>query len=376
MKNIVIFSIFALLIIFSVQQLSFGEYTAAERKQAVEEAHEKYKRKIVPSEKEKEEEVVDDEPKITETKSKLKKLLPTEEKLEEITYRTIWQYVDKQSTLDDEVGIETLTAFLRDITRVYDPIINKYKVSTIQIEIIKYEDIYEFEYYWEEISVRTLEEIFNNAYLVGSPSENIDCMFNHSTEGAFTICKTDKYLVQSIIFDKYQEHFSYNKLKIGPKKLQLNQDEMTTRVVQEILKNIEKNESIENDYQLYKILESNREIKNAVNKQNDEKIKKQNSVEGKENKSLGIEKDKKYGIQKFSCIKDEFGLVTISGQFNNNQIKKDKVVLEILFLDYKQNIIFKNTANLLEVDEFETKRFLGNAKINKPFSTCTININN
>ena len=218
---------------------------------------------------------------------------------------------------------------------------NKYKVPTIQIEIIKYDDIYEFEYYWDETSSVTLEEIFNNAYLVGSPSENIDCMFNHSTEGAFTICKTDKYLVQSIIFDKYQEHFSYNKLKIGPKKLQLNQDEMTTRVVQEILKNIEKNESIENDYQLYKILESNREIKNAVNKQNDEKIKKQNSVGGEENKSLGIEKDKKYGIQNFSCIKDEFGLVTISGQFNNNQIKKDKVILEILFLDYDQNIVFK-----------------------------------
>ena len=375
MKNILIFSIFTILIIFSLQQLSFGEYTsteATERKQAVEEAHEQFKRKIIPSEKEEKEEEVTKDPEITETKSKLKKLLPTEEKLEEITYRTVWQYVDKQSTLDEEVGIETLTSFLRDITRVYDPMHNKYKVPTIQIEIIKYDDIYEFEYYWDETSSVTLEEIFNNAYLVGSPSENIDCMFNHSTEGAFTICKTDKYLVQSIIFDKYQEHFSYNKLKIGPKKLQLNQDEMTTRVVQEILKNIEKNESIENDYQLYKILESNREIKNAANKQNDEKIEKQNSVRGKENKSLGIEKDKKYGIQNFSCIKDEFGLVTISGQFNNNQIKKDKVILEILFLDYDQNIVFKNTANLLDIDEFETKRFLGNTKINNSFLTCTI----
>ena len=73
------------------------------------------------------------------------------------------------------------------------------KYPQIQIEIIKYDDIYEFEYYWDETSSVTLEEIFNNAYLVGSPSENIDCMFNHSTEGAFTICKTDKYLVQSII---------------------------------------------------------------------------------------------------------------------------------------------------------------------------------
>ena len=373
MKNVIIFSIFAILIIFSLQQLSFGEYIsaeAAERKQAVEEAHEQFKRKIIPTEKEEEKEEVTEEPKITETKSKLKKLLPTEEKLEEITYRTIWQYVDKQSTLDEEVKIETLTSFLRDITRVYDPLDNQYKVSTIQIEIIKYEDIYEFEYYWDEISSNNLKEIFDNAYLIGSPNENIDCMFNHSKEGAVTMCKTDEYLVQSIIFDKYQEHFSYNKLKIGPQKLQLNQDEMTTRIVQEILKNIEKKEGIESDYELYKILESNREKIENKNKINE----KENNIEKKQGKmeSLGIEKDKKYGIQNFSCIKDEFGLVTISGQFNNNQIKKDKVILEILFLDFEQNIIFKNTANLLDVDEFETKRFIGNTKTDKSFLTCII----
>ena len=103
-------------------------------------------------------------------------------------------------------------------------------------------------------------------------------------------------------------------------------------------------------------------------------MKKKKNTDKKQDKkeSLGIEKDKKYGIQNFLCIKDEFGLVTISGQFNNNQIKKDKVILEILFLDFEQNVIFKNTANLLNVDEFETKRFIGNTKADKSFLTCTI----
>jgi len=370
MKKIVIFTIFTILMIISIQNISFGEESTEreDRKKAIEEAYKNFKRPHQIIEESVAEEEVK-EPEVKKILSKLKKLLPTEEKLEEGTLRTIWQYVDKQSTLDDEVGIETLTAFLKDITRVYDPITNKYKVSTIQIEIIKFDDIYEFEYYWDETSTVTIEEIFNNAYLVGSPNKNIDCMFNHSAEGAFTICKTDKYLVQSIIFDKYQEHFSYNKLKIGPQKLQLNQDEMTTMVVQQILKNIDKSNGVESDYELYKILKSNAEIK-----QNEKTIKEQNSIGEKEKKNeiLGIEKDKKYGIQNFSCIKDEFGLVTISGQFNNNQIKKDKVILEILFLDSNQNIVFKNTANLLNIDEFETKRFLGNTKINNSFLTCTV----
>ena len=138
---------------------------------------------------------------------------------------------------------------------------------------------------------------------------------------------------------------------------------------------------------LYKTLELNQKNEekefrdNEISKreldENEEKIQKENRIKEEQNKNklLGIEKDKKYGIQNFSCVKDEFGLVTISGQFNNNEIKKDKVILEILFLDYEQNIIFKNNANLLEIDEFETKRFLGNTKIDKPFFTCTITQN-
>ena len=382
MKKIIIFTIFTVLMIFSIQQISYAEEPSEEkdRSDEVKEAYKIFKRdlpvknntEIIEEEKKKE---------VKKIPSKLKKILPTEEQLEKITLRTIWKFIDKQSNFDEEVGIETMTALLRDITRVYDPIVNKYRVATIQIEIIKYDDIYELEYYWDEISVNSLEKIFDNGYLLGSPNEDIDCMFNHSEEGAMTLCKSNEYIIQSTIYDKYQEHFSYNKLKVGSEKLELTQDEMTTRIVDIILKNIDS--SINEETQLYKMLESNREIKESelkekqvMNKKNKEEVENNNlKVEQNRNKLLGIEKDKKYGIQNFSCIKDEFGLITISGQFNNNQIKKDKVVLEILFLDYEQNIIFKNSANLLDIDKFETKRFLGNTKIDESYSICTVKAN-
>ena len=370
MKKLAMFLIFSFLMIFSLQQITFAEIENEEqREKEIEKAIEKYKRKSIEKAIE-EEEKVKEESEIRKIPSKLIKLLPTENKLEEITHRTIWEYVDRQSTLDEEIGIETMTALLRDISRVYDPIVNKYKVSTIQIEIIKYDDKYELAHYWDEISNSSIEKIFNNAYLLGSPNEGTDCMFNYSKEGAMTICKTDEYVIQSIIFDKYQEHFMYNKLKIGTEKLELNQNEITTRVVEEILKNIKKHENLKNNYQLYKILKPSIEIKENSNK----KLTDTNNSIDDENKSLGLEKNKKYGIQNFSCTKDEFGLITISGQFNNNQIKKDRIVLEILFLDYEQNIIFKNMANLLEINEFETKRFLGNTKMDKSFATCTIKV--
>ena len=376
MKKIVFSMVFMILIIILTEQNVSGEEIEGEeeRKIAAEKASDALKRNNTRSEPE-----ITIEPEKIEEKEvkkklgKLKKLLPTEEELDEITLGTVWRYVDKQSQKNEEENIEVIQGLVRDIGRVYDPVVNKFKVATIQIEIIKFEDFNNLKNYWFNEKNSSLANLYDNAYLVGKPNEHTECLFNYSNNGAITICKTDEFVIQSIIFDKYQEHYMYSKPQTGFKKLELNQDEMTTRIVEKILEKIQKNVEITSNGNLYKILESNREIKEReYNKESDE----QNKFLVEKNKELGIEKDKKYGIQNFSCLKDEFGLIMISGQYNNNQIKKDKVVMEILFLDYDNEVIFKNKANLLEINKFETKRFLGNLKIDKNFSTCTIQIKN
>ena len=376
MKKIVFSMVFMILIIILTEQNVSGEEIEGEeeRKIAAEKASDALKRNNTRSEPE-----ITIEPEKIEEKEvkkklgKLKKLLPTEEELDEITLGTVWRYVDKQSQKNEEENIEVIQGLVRDIGRVYDPVVNKFKVATIQIEIIKFEDFNNLKNYWFNEKNSSLANLYDNAYLVGKPNEHTECLFNYSNNGAITICKTDEFVIQSIIFDKYQEHYMYSKPQTGFKKLELNQDEMTTRIVEKILEKIQKNVEVTSNGNLYKILESNREIKEReYNKELDE----QNKFLVEKNKELGIEKDKKYGIQNFSCLKDEFGLIMISGQYNNNQIKKDKVVMEILFLDYDNEVIFKNKANLLEINKFETKRFLGNLKIDENFSTCTIQIKN
>ena len=376
MKKIVFSMVFMILIIILTEQNVSGEEIEGEeeRKIAAEKAADALKRNNTGSEPE-----ITIEPEKIEEKEvkkklgKLKKLLPTEEELDEITLGTVWRYVDKQSQKNEEENIEVIQGLVRDIGRVYDPVVNKFKVATIQIEIIKFEDFNNLKNYWFNEKNSSLANLYDNAYLVGKPNEHTECLFNYSNNGAITICKTDEFVIQSIIFDKYQEHYMYSKPQTGFKKLELNQDEMTTRIVEKILEKIQKNVEITSNGNLYKILESNREInEREYNKELDE----QNKFLVEKNKELGIEKDKKYGIQNFSCVKDEFGLIMISGQYNNNQIKKDKVVMEILFLDYDNEVIFKNKANLLEINKFETKRFLGNLKIDENFSTCTIQIKN
>jgi len=377
MKNKIIFTIIFTFIVFTTSPNVFGESEIdKERENEVKEAANSLKRENVETEEENSDKEIKNEDNTVKKKlGKLKKFLPTEKDFDEITLRTVWRYVDKQSSQNEEYGVNKIQGLVRDVGRVYDPIVNKYKVATIQIEIIKYDNSVKLMDYWLQEKNSNLEKLWSNAYLIGTPNQNTECIFNYSDFGAMTICKTDEFVIQSIIFDKYQEHFDYGKPQTGIKKLTLNQNEITTRVVDHILKKIQINSELERDYELYKILESNADI--IEKKQNkDSSSEKELTINKNKKQMHGFENDKKYGIEKFSCIKDEFGLITISGQYNNNQIKKDKVIMEIIFLDNNQNIILKNTANLLELEEYETKRFIGNLKMDKKFSTCTISVKN
>ena len=377
MKNLIIFTIIFSFIVFTTSPNVFGESEIDEKREnEVKEAANSLKRENVQTEEENSDEEIENEDNTVKKKlGKLKKFLPTEKDFDEITLRTVWRYVDKQSNQNEEFGVNKIQGLVRDVGRVYDPIVNKYKVATIQIEIIKYDDSTKLMDYWLQEKNLNLEKLWDNAYLIGTPNQNTECIFNYSDFGAMTICKTDEFVIQSIIFDKYQEHFDYVKPQTGTKKLIINQNEITTRVVDHILNKVQKNSELENSNELYKILESNAEI--IKSKQNKDSSSEKELTINKNKKQLyGFENNKKYGIENFSCIKDEFGLITISGQFNNNQIKKDKVIMEIAFLDNNQKVILKNTANLLELEEYETKRFIGNLKMDKKFSACIINIKN
>ena len=377
MKNIIIFTIIFSFIIFTTSPNVFGESEIdTEREKEVKEAANSLKRENIETEEENsDKEIKNEDNTIKKKLGKLKKFLPTEKDFDEITLRTVWRYVDKQSSQNEEFGVDKIQGLVRDVGRVYDPIVNKYKVATIQIEIIKYDNSVKLMDYWLQEKNSNIEKLWDNAYLIGTPNHNTECIFNYSDFGAMTICKTNEFVIQSIIFDKYQEHFDYGKPQTGIKKLIIDQNEITTRVVDQILKKMQINYELESSNQLYKILELNADI--IERKQNKNYSSEKELVINKNKKQVHeFENNKKYGIENFSCIKDEFGLITISGQYNNNQIKKDKIIMEIAFLDNNQNIILKNTAYLLELEEYETKRFIGNLKIDERFSVCTINIKN
>ena len=253
-----------------------------------------------------------DEKEVKKKLGKLKKFLPTEEDLDKITLRTVWRYVDKQSDKNEEFEIERIQSLIRDIGRVYDPVVNKYKIATIQIEIIKFNDYVKVKNFWMMDKNSDFENLYNNAYLIGTPSNETECMFNYSNVGAMTICKTDEFIIQSIIFDKYQEHYTYSKPQTGIKKLTINQDEMTTQIVENILKKIHKNEKIEFNNELHKILESNIEIKQ---KQQLDTIK-QNQIKNEIDKKDKFLAEKNKNRINFKDIKTYEDYLSVGGGLN------------------------------------------------------------
>ena len=267
----------------------------------------------------------------------LEKYLPTKTELEEMTNDNTWRYVYKNSDYDEKLGtIESITGLLRDITRIYEPINYKFKVPTILVEISKYQNQEQLESFWNESKNITFEELFSKSTLIGYPNDFTKCIFNHSDEGAVTICVVDNLIIQSTINDSYNEHYEY-KLK----KNQLNQNEVTTQIMDIILQKINIDKNIDNQKDLFEVLHT--------------KMQENKEIKSKKNVSIGLEKSNKFGIQNVSCVQDEFGLITISGQYNNNEIKKDKVDLVISFLDREGSSLVKSSINLNNIKEYENK---------------------
>ena len=174
MKKRIIFSVFLVLSIFLINQSVFAETEEEQnREKQVQDAANSLKKENTRSDttESDDESEKKDKKEVKKKLSKLKKFLPTDEEFDEITLGTVWRYVDKQSQKNEEENIEVIQALARDIGRVYDPVVNKFKVATIQIEIIKFEDVNKVKNYWFNEKNSSLLNLYENAYLVGKPNE-------------------------------------------------------------------------------------------------------------------------------------------------------------------------------------------------------------
>ena len=294
--------------------------------------------------------------------SSLEKFMLNDKEVLNITKETKWRIFSTEYEFEEKEGVvDSVKILFTDITRVYEPIFYKFKVPTLVMQISEFNNQNDLNDYWNSFEDRSQEEIFDSAYLLGNPNENSECLFNYNPNGAITSCMYDNLIIQVIIFDQHGEHFDYN-----VNNLILDETEPTTRFSSDILKKISlyKNDNV--IPQLHNVLQKNISDTNEDSSVNNPQI---------VPKSIEPEKSAIQGVENFSCIHDDFGLVTISGQYYNDHLKRGQVELTISFLDNKGNVMGKTSTSFYDLKEFESKRFVGHSKWNENFHSCQILVN-
>ena len=291
--------------------------------------------------------------------SSLEKYLLNDKEILNITKETKWRTFSTEYEFEEKEGVvDSVKVIFNDITRVYEPIFYKFKVPTLTMQIIEFNNKNDLDDYWN--SFENKDKVFESAYLSGNPNENSECLFNYTSKGALTSCIYENFIIHVIIFDQHNEHYNYD-----ISNLILDETEPTTRFMSEILKKIAHYNNDHIRSQLHHILQ--KDIQENISQDSSNVIQ---TVP----KSIEPEKSAIQGVENFSCIRDDFGLVTISGQYHNDHLKRSQVELSISFLDAKGNIVGKTSTTFTDLQEFESKRFVGHSKWSEYFHSCQVEV--
>ncbi|WP_299291735.1 hypothetical protein [Nitrosopumilus sp.] len=294
--------------------------------------------------------------------SSLEKYLLTEKEILNIIKQTKWRILSTEYEFEEKEGVmDSVRIMFTDITRVYDPAFYQYKVPSLILQIAEFNDQNDLANYWNSFDRNNNATIFETSYLSTDLNENSQCFFDYKINGAMTSCSYENMIFHVVIFDEYAEHYDYNKNEIN-----LDETEPTTRFASEILNKINFFHNDNVNTLLHKTMQ-----KETIPETVEEPELPQKVVP----KSVEPETSSIQGVENFSCTKDDFGLVTVSGMYNNDNIKRDQVDLIISFYDKSGEILGKTGTTFYDLEEFEVKRFLGHTKWNGNFHNCQIEIN-
>ena len=324
----------------------------------------------------------------------LENILLTEREIDAITKESKWRFVTTEQDFDKTDGVaDSIRILSRDISRVYEPIFNKYKVPTMSMQVTKLANRTSVDDYWTLYTNQTRQEILESAHMTSRASDGTECIFRYSDIGAVTACTRDNIVIQVVIYDMHNEHYQYKE-----QDMELDETEPTTSIMDGIIKKIGTMVGVVGDDtagKLHNLLQrsppsdiaegknmllSNSTLDvvtskgatgtNATGGIGNAAEPKQKDILDVQRQSADPENSTVYGMAALSCVRDDFGTVTITGSYNNDGMTREQVDVTIVFVDWHDSIIGNATISFTDLIGFETKRFLGHAKWNENFATC------
>ena len=291
-----------------------------------------------------------------------KNYILTEDDVKEV-FGSRWEIIKTENMLDN-TDMFSSKIILKDTTQFFDPILQKLKLSSITVEV------YQFDYEFEQEEFWYIEEydktIFDIALKSGFSQTVGSCFFENSEQGGMSGCSYDDIIVQVTIFDPYMQHYRYNNSEYSENYSNLG-NEPTLKIVNKILEKI--NNSKHRDYtgNLVDVLYDG-QTENTINGGM------KNIADSDTDDMIDPETALKAGINHFTCKKNDFGIVSIAGEFVNGVGFINDAKITIGITDQNENVITTDSNHFHNVEKYDTRKFVAYIKTDEKFYDCTVEI--
>ena len=291
-----------------------------------------------------------------------KNYILTEDDVKEI-FGSRWEIIKTENMLDN-TDMFSSKIILKDATQFFDPILQKLKLSSIIVEVYQFDDEFEQEEFWymEEYD----KTIFDVALMSGFSQTTGSCFFENSEKGGMSGCSYDDIIIQVSIFDPYMQHYRYNNSEYSENDSNLR-NEPTLKIVNKILEKINNSKHRVYTGNLVDVL-YNDQTENTINDGMKDMI--DSGMENSTDPEIAL----KAGINHFTCKKNDFGIVSIAGEFVNGVGFINDAKITIGITDQNENVITTDSNNFHNVEKYDTRKFVAYIKTDEKFYDCTVEI--
>ena len=271
-----------------------------------------------------------------------------------------WKIINVDTDLSDTEFLSS-TIIIRDGEREFDPVYKKNKIPAITVEIYQFEFGSDQEDFW---FVDEYEQSISDLASISGFSETTgDCFFENSIEGGMSGCSYENIIIQVTTFDLYEKH-----LRTIKKDVRL-ESEPTLKVLNKVIEKINDFKGRDHGVDVVNVLLDKIDRNQIVGK---------DLKQDKEFKEIDTNTDPedslRDGINYFSCKKDDFGVVSIAGEFANGVGFVDGAKITISLTDENDDIIISDSNNFDQIEKYDTRKFVAYVKTNERFNDCNVEI--
>jgi len=267
-----------------------------------------------------------------------------------------WKIINVDTDLSDTEFLSS-TIIIRDGEREFDPVYKKNKIPAITVEIYQFEFGSDQEDFWFVDEYE--QSISDLASISGFSDTTGDCFFESSIEGGMSGCSYENIIIQVTTFDLYEKH-----LRTIKKDVRL-ESEPTLKVLNKVIEKINDFKGRDHGVDVVNVLLDKIDRNQIVGK---------DLKQDKEFKEIDTNTDPedslRDGINYFSCKKDDFGVVSIAGEFANGVGFVDGAKITISLTDGNGDIIISDSNNFDQIEKYDTRKFVAYVKTNERFNDC------